>query len=493
MARFEDLVAQNPWWQDKKAIASDPRIKDFEDAKIKWLPRMRKYIDLEKDVLYSIRGPRQVGKTTLVKLMIQEELKSRSPSDVFYYSCDLVHNSQELYEIIGMFLDWSNRQGAGRKLVCLDEVTQVKAWEQAYKQVIDSRSINGTTYILTGSSTWDLKKGVERLPGRKGETAGKQNHKILLPMKFAEYACMRSDAIRKVTQEHGLDSNKERIDAFHSLMGKDANSRIDFLLPFQKGLEAILDEYLMTGGIMTATNQLVSKGLVPNTTYEMYLQLFFGDIARLSRNESAAKKILSGILKAGNQPTGWAHLSAENGIPTPVTAEQYVEILQSLFVINAYASFDQKTRMPKFRSNRKIEFVNPFFFHAFRGYLTNPAGDYFSMARAFLLDDINKAALSEAVVGDHLSRLAYNHKPSDMFDQCNSVFYVKNAQGETIDFAVRLPGGFVPVEVKYQNSIANSDYRNLRKFERGILVTKKTLSTGSNHPAIPLALFLMFI
>ena len=72
--------------------------------------------------------------------------------------------------------------------------------------------------------------------------------------------------------------------------------------------------------------------------------------------------------------------------------------------------------MPKFRSNRKIEFVNPFFFHAFRGYLSNPAGDYFSMARTFLLDDVNKGALSEAVVGDHLSRLAYNHKPSDMFD-----------------------------------------------------------------------------
>lgn len=493
MARFEDLVAQNPWWADKSAISSDPRIRDYENAQVKWLPRMRKYIDLGKDVLYSIRGPRQVGKTTFVKLMIRDELSRRDASDIFYYSCDLVRSSQELFEIIGMFLDWSTRQGAGRKLVCLDEVTQVDGWEQAYKQVIDSRSLAGTTYVLTGSSTWDLKKGVERLPGRKGESTGEQNHKILLPMKFAEYASLRSDSIRKVVSEHGIDQNAKRSAAFHNLMGKQANSQLDFLLPFQKELEALLDEYLITGGLMTATNQLVSKGQIQNTTYEMYLQMFFGDLARLSREESTAKKILSGVLKTKNQPVGWAKLSRDNGVPSPVTSEQYVEILQSLFVISAYASFDQNTRMPKFRSNRKIAFINPFFFHAFRGYLTNPAGDYFSMARSFVLDGDSKAALCEAVVGDHLARLAYNLRPSDLYDQCNSVFYVKNAKGETIDFIARLPDGFVPVEVKYQNGVANSDFRNLHKFDRGILVSKDTLSVGSSHPAIPIALFLMFV
>jgi len=141
-------------------------------------------------------------------------------------------------------------------------------------------------------------------------------------------------------------------------------------------------------------------------------------------------------------------------------------------VISAYSSFDQKTRMPKFRSNRKIEFVNPFFFHAFRGYLTNPAGDYFSMAKGhsclmMSIKQLFRRLLSATTLFPGL--LTTTSLPiCSTF--CNSVFYVKNAQGKTIDFAVWLPDGFVPgtsVEVKYQNSIANSDYRNLRKFERG--------------------------
>ena len=493
MIEFENLARQNPWWQDPKLIENDPKIRDFEAAAVKWTPRLKKYLDLQKDVLYSVRGPRQVGKTTVVKLMIREELGKRKAAGIFYYACDLVSDAAELKGIIEMFLDWSSRQSDGRKLVCLDEVSRVKDWEMAYKQVIDLRSIKGTTYILTGSSSWDLKHGIERLPGRKGEATGEQNHKILMPMKFAEYVELRNPSLHELARKLKLNDNAERKKAFSELMTDKANARLDPLLPFKGELDALFDEYLLTGGIMTATNQYSTKKEIGNTTYELYLQLFFGDLAKLGRDETIAKKFLSSVLKHRQGPVGWLGIAKENGISSPMTITQYAEVLRTLFVLNVYDAFDQTTKQAKHRSEKKIQIPNPFFFHAFRGYIENPAGDYFRQATAFVSETEGKAFLAESVTGDHLTRLAYNHHPSDLFDQSNFVFYAKNSQGETVDFITRLPAGFVPVEVKYQGKIISSDLKNIKKFERGILVTKDWMSVGTEHPAIPISLFLMFI
>ena len=493
MVAFQELAKQNPWWENPAAIEVDPKIREFEEAPLKWRPRIRKYMDFQKDVLYSLRGPRQVGKTTFVKLLIREELKKRKPSDIFYYTCDLVSGPAELKEIVEQFLDWSSRQSSERKLLCLDEVTRVKDWENAYKQIVDLRSLKNTTYLLTGSSSWDLKHGVERLPGRKGEATGEQNHKILLPLKFAEYVELRNPVVHQAIEKLKLDDNSVRIRAFSELMGSDAHKWLDSLLPFKAELDALFEEYLLTGGVMTATNQFFKKKEISNNTYELYLQMFFGDLARLNREESTAKKVLSSVLRHPQSHVGWQKISQETGLPSVITIQHYADVLQNLFVLNVYNAFDQNKKQPKHRSEKKLQIPNPFFFHAFRGHLENPAGDYFQQAKSYLLQSEGKAALAEFVAGDHLTRLAYNHRPSDLFDQSNFVFYVKNAAGETIDFIARLPNGFLPVEVKYQNSISNADFRNLKKFDKGILATKDDLSVGSAYPAIPVSLLLLFV
>ena len=46
------------------------------EVRYKWYPALRHYISLDKDVIYTIRGPRQVGKTTLLKIIIKELINS---------------------------------------------------------------------------------------------------------------------------------------------------------------------------------------------------------------------------------------------------------------------------------------------------------------------------------------------------------------------------------------------------------------------------------
>jgi len=489
---FQDISKQNPWWSNPSSISEDPKIRDFDSADVKWVPRIKKYINLDLDVLYSVRGPRQVGKTTLVKNIIQEELKKRKSQDIFYYSCDLLNKPQELAEIFEIYLKWSSQQSSERKLVFIDEISRVKNWEYAYKSIVDTYGLSGKTFILTGSSCWDIKHGVERLPGRKGEATGEQNHKILLPMKFAEYVQLRKPKIHETIEKLKLNDNPTRQKAFSELTASNAAEWINPLLPYTDDLEALLDEYFITGGIMTAVNQYVKNNEIKNSTYELYLQLFFGDLAKLGRSESTAKKLLTAVFRFAPSPVGWTRIQRSMDIPQPVTVSEYAEVLKTLFVLNIYHAFDYNRTQAKHRSDKKLQIPNPFFFHAFRGHLENPAGDYYKQAIEYTMNG-GKSLLAEFVTGDHLSRCAYNAHPTDIYDQSNSVFYAKTGSGGEIDFILRLPDSILPVEVKYQNTINKHDYKSILKHPNGILVTKKTTDLRENHPAIPLPLFLLFI
>jgi len=58
---------------------------------------------------------------------------------------------------------------------------------------------------------------------------------------------------------------------------------------------------------------------------------------------------------------------------------------------------------------------------------------------------------------------------------------------------VRLGEELIPVEVKYQSKIGSNDFKNLRRFDKGLLVTKNYLDLENKYRAIPLSLFLMLI
>src|SRR3989344_7125805 len=95
------IAVQNPWWADKEAINEDAKIKEFLTATVKWRPRIIKYMPLDRDVIYSVRGPRQVGKTTLVKITIKNLLdKNTNPINILYYACDLIRTPEILHELL---------------------------------------------------------------------------------------------------------------------------------------------------------------------------------------------------------------------------------------------------------------------------------------------------------------------------------------------------------------------------------------------------------
>jgi len=58
---ISQLSDNNPWWIDKNNIINDPKISDLQKLDYQWDPNIRHYIRLNNDVLFTIRGPRQVA------------------------------------------------------------------------------------------------------------------------------------------------------------------------------------------------------------------------------------------------------------------------------------------------------------------------------------------------------------------------------------------------------------------------------------------------
>ncbi|RLF69691.1 MAG: ATP-binding protein, partial [Thermoplasmata archaeon] len=164
------LIEQNPWWVDPKRIDEDPQIREFDTSPVRWVPGIKRYLHLDRDVIYTLRGPRQVGKTTLLKIIIRDLLKEVSPFRILYFTVDMLSDHKELVELITTYQEYLDGMGVeGRRYILLDEISSVEQWVKAIKYLADTGRLKNSTLILTGSHSLDIKEASERLPGRRGE------------------------------------------------------------------------------------------------------------------------------------------------------------------------------------------------------------------------------------------------------------------------------------------------------------------------------------
>jgi len=80
--------------------------------------------------VYVLRGPRQVGKTTSIKLLIKNILeKGVNPEDILYLSAEAIKDRFELLETIRDFVQIRQIISKKEKLyIFLDEATFIKEW-----------------------------------------------------------------------------------------------------------------------------------------------------------------------------------------------------------------------------------------------------------------------------------------------------------------------------------------------------------------------------
>jgi len=411
-----DLITLNPWWEHKNAIDLDKHIRALQKFKYIYNPPLLKE-NFKKDNLYTIRGPRQIGKTTFLKLFIKEKLKSIPKENIFYWSCDNLTSREDLITLLQEYADFCRVKNAKPEYILLDEITEINDWQKSIKFAIDNNITTDACYILTGSNAIDLKKGTERLPGRKGKH-GKDL--FFLPLTFREYVQIID---LEWYQKHKMD-NADKL-KYHS-----------------NKLKILFEKYLITGGIPLVINEYETNKEIPNYIYDLYYSWIIGDVLKEGKTEQTLKEIFKSILVCYTTSVSWDSLAKRSSVKSHITISSYIELLSNLFVVFGCFFYDINENKVNYNKNKKIYIYDPFILKVFSNKLNI---------------SLEKEKIIEGIVG---ATLKQKHVLEDI--------YFTKIKKET-DFVIKSKNG---IEVKYQNNISKEDFTNKRYFRDFKILSK---------------------
>jgi predicted AAA+ superfamily ATPase len=403
---------QNPWWYGEK----DRKYEEWEQSPIKWIPPILRTFDFKPFSLNFLVGPRQVGKTTALKLYIHKFLLPKNnPKSIFYFSCEELTNFKELGEILDNYLAFKEANKIESSFIILDEITFVEEWHRAIKARIDKGLFKKDVIIVSGSASLEILKQKEYFPGRRG--SGKDIK--FYPLSFADFIfCLKN-----------LETTKESIENVEKAMSVNkVHSSI---------LLQLFDNYLSTGGFPLPIVEFFSRGKISYETRKIYIDWLKNDFRKLKRNESYMKEILAYIINSQATPVSWLNISRETSIASPHTTQAYVEDLKNLFVVEIlnFLSPDSKIL---FRKNKKIHITDPFLYKTIC---------------EFVKAETNESALLEAIVATHLARKY-------------ETFYWKNKS--EADVVIKLDKKQIGIEVKK----VGRTWIKPRHLEKAFLLTK---------------------
>lgn len=402
---------QNPWWYGEP----DREFEEWKSKPLKWIPPIIKEFNFKPFSLNFIVGPRQVGKTTTLKIYIHELLESTNPKSIFYLSCEEVTNFRELGEIIDNYLSFRKMNKINSSFIILDEITFVEEWYRAIKARIDKGLFKNDVLIISGSASLQLLKQKEHFPGRRGY--GKDI--IFYPLSFSDYvSCFKN-----------LQTSKESLERIEAAM--EANKI------HSQVLVKSFENYIETGGFPLSILDFFTYGRVTYETKKAYIDWLKSDFMKLNRDEGYMKEVLSFIISAQAVPISWLNISRETSIASPHTAKAYVEDLKNMFVVEILNFLSPEGKVIS-RKNKKIHVLDPFLYKVICDFTrTQP----------------NEGALLEGIVATHLSRRY-------------ETFYWKN--GTEVDIVVRLNRKQIGIEVK--KSVQT--WRKPLHLHKSILLTK---------------------
>lgn len=445
-----DFLLYNPWWETAEAVKSDIKIREFNSQKFQYRHHLLKTFPIQQDAVLTLRGPRRIGKTTLVKLIIQNLLLNSkiSPENIFFYSCDQVTDFKELSTILGEYLSFIRPRTKKRLFIFLDEISFVREWQRTIKALVDTGQFVNVTCLLTGSSTLDLAFSSERLPGRRGKVD--QPDITILPLTFGEF-------VRLVEPE---------------LAG---TSKLLFHLP---ALQKLFDDYLLTGGFPNTINEYYQKGFISSTTYQTFIKWIEGDLHKLGKSDQLSSQILNRVFVHLTTPVSWYKLAKEAGIGSHATVIDYMEILERLFVLFNIKCFLVDQRYVDIKKNRKIYFTDPFIFNCLYAYINGFLDEAFSFTTKQTITTKAKPKSVENTVAAHLFREFF------------PLYYGRLKKGE-VDFVGKRRNSFYYFEVKYQQKVSVADFSWARSSLKNLTVVTRKDFSKNGIELLPVEIFLL--
>jgi len=467
----EQILAQNPWWTDRGWPAGDRQLALLAGQPVRLPAELVGALDLAKAGIHVLRGPRQVGKTTDLKLLIERALEEgRSARSILYLTLDLIEGAHhaELAETITRAKALARYPGSS--IVLLDEVTGVPRWQIAVKALWDDGTIAGDVVLCTGSSAIDLQRGAsERLPGRRG--AGRDH--LVLPQTFASFAravnnsippspCLTVADIRTPGGEATLQEGR-----LHAPALKDA-----------------LSLYLQFGGLPAAVAEAATGATEPSEHVKRVLyDSLVKEIQRRGASIPAAHALLERVLRSLGSRTAWSKMAREmevplgrrRGAPSHHTLRDYIELLAGGYFLFIVYFWRARSQTNSLSNEKKVFFADP-------------------LLHTIALDLVpglltNAPALVENAVGLALYR---RYEPPERliesFISPDQLHVWRTARAGEVDFVGGPRRELDVVEVKYQRQIDLRQVAGLARAHPGrpaVIATQDDLVLTDAYTLVP--------
>lgn len=262
-----------------------------------------------------IRGARQYGKSTWLESQLKQSVMEYGVGSTFYLNGEhilLANQFQQQLEAIHA----AYSKDAAIKRLFIDEITAIEQWEMVLKRVIDSGLFRDVLIVTTGSSATDLRRGAERMPGRKGKLS--RNKYIFTPIAYKEFKRVCGDRLGEKT----------------------------------------LLTYLISGGSPIACSELAQYGILPDYVLDLVRDWVDGEIARGGRSRSSMWNIMQVLHRLGTSPIGQSKLAREAGLANNTVAQGYIDVLHDLACAMPAYPWDADKKIMIKRKQCKYHFTN---------------------------------------------------------------------------------------------------------------------------------------
>ncbi len=485
---------------------------EFENSVLKNKPRFFYHIlsGLANRDLYgliTIRGPRRVGKTTLVKLLIRQLIDDGVDSNrIFYASLDYQGpNSSTSISPLNLITRVAGSSDQ-EKYLFLDEVSMYSDWATEMKNVYDLGLIQKgkLKIIATGSHSMDLAEAASKLRGRQGQLAEKFNvggNLLQPPLRFPEIV----EGLQPQIHEHISQNTFRRPASRFACLLKLQNGTIPETLQniydnYFQLLQITFEDYLVHGGYPKAVDEFYKTK--PNHVnpgfYFNVADLLISDCATAYLDPENLVRILrfllepkrlSNAMSLENSPV--IGIDGEGRPRGKFGAKGYLDYLKTTW--SFFFSYPEGDNcIPNYQQQPKVYILDPFLYHALTARINNKPNP-FDEARKSLNDLSFKGLFVQSIVAAHLllAQQFFEHIPAVDYERV--LMYRNGTEGEA-DYVLCVSKDSTShrftIESKYSET---PDHLNKVPTEGMIVLTKDKLEVRNDKVLIPVSLFLLLL
>jgi predicted AAA+ superfamily ATPase len=455
-------------------LENDPHLSSLENQKYIQQPSLVHEIPFRIPGVYILTGARQVGKSTLIKLFIKELLlkKTCSPDQVFYLPCDIIRSFQELINEIGHFFNRCQRDKFF--YLFIDEVTYVKDWDRVIKYFADLGHFRQGAVLITGSDSVVLQEGMKRFPGRRG-TEGKTDFHYY-PLSFSQYIQLVEPSLWpmiKEVHEAGAVYLKEPLEkhmqGIHAVFPTDRMGE----------LYSFFNQYMVTGGFLTALNAFGMHGRIDDYVYNTYIQWVIGDFLKKNKKEHLLKEILISLSERLGKQVSYQNITAATSIQSHTTTQDYLQVLTHMDVVFVLEALREDKLRAAPKKLKKVHFSDPFIANALICW-AREIHNYWDFAeKQFFQESQLKTEILEGVL-------------ASLYRREFKTFYIK-AETE-VDLCLITGKTFLPIEIKDSLHLKGNHLKQILKYKTGLIGYKgMQMGTFEHLHVLPLPILALFI